>query len=61
MNRLDEADRVREGVIQWQRRVIWTLLGAALLGLLAAVLGGPASLQALQAVQSFAGLAGGAP
>lgn len=53
---LDEADRVREGVIRWQRRVIGGLLAVLVTGTLAAILGGPTALQALQALQGIAGL-----
>lgn len=54
--RLDEADRLRNDTIRWQRKIIGVLLTAVLVGMLVAVVGGPASIQALQAVQSFVGV-----
>lgn len=55
MSHLDEADRVRIEEILFLRRLIGVLMGVAILGALAAVLGGPAAVQALQAVQAVAG------
>lgn len=55
MSHLDEADRVRIEEILFLRRLIGVLMGVAILGALAAVLGGPAAVQALQAVQALAG------
>lgn len=52
---LDEADRVRDGIIAWQRRIIGFLLAVLVLGALTAILGGPAAVQALSAVQALAG------
>lgn len=53
---LDEADRVRDSAIRWQRRIIAALLAVLVTGTLAAILGGPAAVQALQALQGVAGL-----
>lgn len=52
---IDEADHVRDQEILFLRRLIGVLLGVAVLGALAAILGGPAAVQALQAVQAVAG------
>jgi len=54
----DEADRVRDAEILWLRRIVGAQLGVILLGALAAILGGPAAVGALQAVQAFAGTVG---
>jgi len=54
----DEADRVRDDEIRFLRRVVGILLAVAVLGALAAILGGPAAVQALQAVQAVAGTVG---
>lgn len=51
----DEADRVRDNVIAWERQIIALLLGVLVLAAMVAVVGGPASLQALAAVQAFVG------
>lgn len=51
----DEADRVRDNVIAWQRQIIALLLGVLVLAAIVAIVGGPASLQALAAVQAFVG------
>ena len=53
---LDEADRERIGQIRWLRRLVAALLAVLVTGTLAAILGGPAALQALQALQGIAGL-----
>ena len=53
--RRDEADRVRDNVIAWERKLIAILLGLLVVAALVAVVGGPASLQALAAVQAFVG------
>lgn len=55
---LDEADRVREEEITFLRRCVSILLGVMMLGALAAILGGPAAVQALEAVQGFVGAVG---
>lgn len=56
----DEADRVREDVIDDLRdrldqrdTLIGAIVAVMLLGALAAILGGPAAVQALQAVQGW--------
>ena len=58
MARLDEADRVREREIRWLHRLVAALLGVLVLGALTAILGGPAAVQALAAVQAFLGEVG---
>jgi len=55
---IDEADHVRDQEILFLRRLIGVLLSVAILGALAAIAGGPAAIQALQAVQTFAGTVG---
>lgn len=55
MPRRDEADRVRDDEILFLRQIIAVLVGVVVLGTLAAILGGPAAVQALQAVQAVAG------
>jgi len=55
---IDEADYVRDQEILFLRRLIGVLLGVVVLGALAAILGGPAAIKALQAVQGFAGTVG---
>ena len=55
--RLDEADRVRDAEIIWQRKLIAILVSVLVLAALVAVVGGPASLQALTALQTFLGVA----
>ena len=54
----DEADRVRDTVIAWQRKLIAILLGVLVVAALVAIVGGPASLEALAAVQAFVGRVG---
>ena len=51
----DEADRVRDTVIAWQRKLIAILLGVLVVAALVAIVGGPALPQALAAVQAFVG------
>jgi hypothetical protein len=55
MPRRDEADEVRDDEILFLRQIIAVLVGVVVLGTLAAILGGPAAIQALQAVQAVAG------
>ena len=51
----DEADRVRDTVIAWQRKLIAILVSVLVVAALVAVVGGPASPHALAAVQAFVG------
>ena len=53
----DEADRVRDTVIAWQRKLIAILLGVLVVAALVAIVGGPALPQALTALRSFLGVA----
>lgn len=53
---LDEADRERIGQIRWLRRLVAALLTVLVAGALTAIMGGPAAVQALQALQGIAGL-----
>lgn len=55
MPRRDEADEVRDDEILFLRQIIAVLVGVVVLGTLAAILGGPAAIRALQAVQAVAG------
>ena len=55
MAHLDEADHVRDEEILFLRRMLGVLMGAVILGALAAILGGPAAVEALRAVQALAG------
>jgi len=58
MSHLDEADKVRDEEIAFLRRLLGVLMGVAILGALAAIAGGPAAVEALQAVQALAGTVG---
>lgn len=53
----DEADRVRDNVIAWERKLIAILLGVLVVAALVAVVGGPALPQALKALRTFLGVA----